>query len=754
MPFSRRVPLIFLAASFALVYGRFLIGHAPAGHDLVHHYLPYQKLVNDSLGSGEWPLWNPMTFCGRPLMADPQVGFFYPPNLLHRILPLPISFTLLFLAHVAWTLLGCWKLGRAWGLRPATSCLLAILFTFSGFLTFKLMPGMVLFHYAASWLPWSALAALALFRSPNITRSAWLSLCLAMSLLAGAPQIAFYIWFLVGFIALASSLFTRESFPRLRAIRTSGILGAFLLAILLTAIQTYPAWEMSQHSFDRGAAVSHEQRWEFMTEGSLHPRLLWLMILPSWFGPGYDDMQYRGTDTGFAEACAFLPLFTWALLIPIGFGLFLRRKRDADRTKRALFFSSLALIVFSLFMATGKYSPLYKLFFDYVPGFDFFRVPARLLFVTTVGLCLASAIGFDLLLEELDERYAARHPAWDWALPSLAVLNLAWMAWPYQKSERIADFESKIYPETALVKELKKQHRGGRILWMDSLLDWRTDQNTPEVTTNALIMQGLPDARGYDPMNARWIGTWFNRLAGLPPDMNPRGSMFVPRIVYPSWLTLMGVETVLSYEDLTHLAGLKLAGMIQFPEGPLGIWRNENFKGLAFPVSMRGWKSDFTSIEREEAQAAFESNTRKWTQPELPPFTTDGSLDASGPALSSNWDPMKAIDSSFEVTAERKAGNTFGYRVRYPQPGLLAFSQSAYPGWSVMIDGKVNPISVACGTFWAIAIERGEHVVEFRYQPSKGFKIAMGVSLAGLLGLLSFLGIGLFSQSRNSITRP
>ncbi len=44
--------------------------------------------------------------------------------------------------------------------------------------------------------------------------------------------------------------------------------------------------------------------------------------------------------------------------------------------------------------------------------------------------------------------------------------------------------EQEFYPRTALTEALRREHRGGAVLWMDDALSYLTDQNQPEVLTN------------------------------------------------------------------------------------------------------------------------------------------------------------------------------------------------------------------------------------------------------------------------------
>src|SRR5262249_11954622 len=51
-------------------------------------HLPYKRFLARSWReTGELPLWCPHSFGGTPFVHDPQVGMFYPPNLLLLVVP-------------------------------------------------------------------------------------------------------------------------------------------------------------------------------------------------------------------------------------------------------------------------------------------------------------------------------------------------------------------------------------------------------------------------------------------------------------------------------------------------------------------------------------------------------------------------------------------------------------------------------------------------------------------------------------------
>jgi len=66
------------------------------------------------------------------------------------------------------------------------------------------------------------------------------------------------------------------------------------------------------------------------------------------------------------------------------------------------------------------------------------------------------------------------------------------------------------------------------------------------------------------------------------------------------------------------------------------------------------------------------------------------------------------------------------------QPGWVVLSDTYYPGWFVFVDGRPATLLHADFAFRAVAVEAGDHVVEFRYEP-RSFRIGLWVSAASWL---------------------
>ena len=361
----------------------------------------------------------------------------------------------------------------------------------------------------------------------------------------------------------------------------------------------------------------------------------------------------------------------------------------------------------------------------------------------TLGVAAAGSLLWALCGGRGRSGMAGRRELWAAAVPAVAAVELVLLAFPFQKLTHATRYAQTYYTETELTRALKETHRDGRALWLDDVVDWRVDQNQPEVYPNRMVMHGLPEARGYDPVNARWIGAWFNLLAGSPVEQPPGGFMLIGDVTRPAWLTLMGVESVISYQDLSQVTGLEFERRFPFPGAmTLGLWRNERFRGMAFAApgprvpnspNLQGWTAELIVSYRAAKDPA--------TDPLAAIAIHPASL-GPGPPLA------QAVDERFRVTpqSEPSAPNRFAYEVDYPQPALLCLSQSAYGGWGVKIDGRHAPLGRLSGVFLAAAIPAGRHEVVFEFIP-QGLVLGRWVSLFTVVLLL-------YGLARQWISRP
>jgi hypothetical protein len=233
----RATPALLLAAAAMLFHARVLFS---PGHtfpwDFRSHHLPLATAYADSLREGVAPLWEPYTYAGRPLLANPQTAVFYPGIFLAALAGregLEERLEWLAVAHVALAGWFAFLLGRSLGLGAAAALCAAFMFSLGGY------PASQAQHLSSLLgMPWMVLSWLALFLEAR-----WRVPVLALS---------FALHFLIGFtgntamtaastLILAAALAAFHRAPRRLPFE---VFAAGLLALVLCAAQVLPTWEL------------------------------------------------------------------------------------------------------------------------------------------------------------------------------------------------------------------------------------------------------------------------------------------------------------------------------------------------------------------------------------------------------------------------------------------------------------------------------------------------------------------------------
>ena len=71
-------------------------------------------------------------------------------------------------------------------------------------------------------------------------------------------------------------------------------------------------------------------------------------------------------------------------------------------------------------------------------------------------------------------------------------------------------------------------------------------------------------------------------------------------------------------------------------------------------------------------------------------------------------------------------------------PGLLVVSDQYYPGWIAYVDGKPAPIYAVNGILRGVYLEKGRHVIQFKYRPLS-FMVGALISTILFLFVLAML---------------
>ncbi|MCB0187515.1 MAG: YfhO family protein, partial [Caldilineaceae bacterium] len=376
-----------------------------ASGDILLYFYPYRDYAAAALRAGQIPLWNPYIFTGAPFLANPQAAVLYP---LHWPLSwLPVTKQIYWSAALhSWILgYGGYLLVRRSGGGQWPGLVTALILAGSGF--YGGLIGHINQMNGAAWLPWALWAVadhqtggatarnMLLPRggpSPRWARAiALFALFVTLMVLAGHTQTAYINLFGVGLWLAWSALAQLPSYRmtvangrRLLALLLPGlaIYGAGVaLAMLLSAAQLLPTLELSSLGLRSGGLTYNE-----VSSFSLRPLRLPWTVLPTYglldLGPIF--------GVGYTEFVAYVGIV--GLLLAL-WGAW--RGRGPLRTM-GLFF-----VATGLFLALGRWNPVYYLLYKVVPGFDLFRVPARWLMLYTLGMALLAAVGTARLMATL-----------------------------------------------------------------------------------------------------------------------------------------------------------------------------------------------------------------------------------------------------------------------------------------------------------------------------------------------------------------
>ena len=344
------------------------------------HY-PLQKYFSDRLLSGKLPFWTPYLFSGYPILANPEVGAWYPPHwpfFLAGIAPRSIQFELALNAFLA--CLGAYFLMSRHVASRAAAVLGALAYGLSGF--FAGNSSHVGLFAAAAGFPWLLLAYRHAADSAALRYTALGAMAGGAMILAGYTQTAVFGFLGLGLYALADLWGDRR-----RGLRTVAIIGGMLAgALACAAIQILPGLELVSHSIRAASTYATS------TEGILHPQALMTLVAPDWLG------AISGNYKGPSDITQYY-FYSGLLLLPLA-------ALGAVKTKARL--PGLLLIVPSAWYMLGPAGGFYRLV-ALAPGLNRFRAPIQGWFLMAFGLALLAAAGGNWLFAR-------------WRIPYLGVM--------------------------------------------------------------------------------------------------------------------------------------------------------------------------------------------------------------------------------------------------------------------------------------------------------------------------------------------
>lgn len=710
-------------------------GRVLGGVDLRTQFYPWLETVRQAVHAGRLPLWDPHQFAGYPLLANPQIGFFYPPTWLAWLLPVNVALSWYTILHLWLAGVGMLLFTRHQGAGWTGAALAALTFTFSGFISARLFAGHLTLLATITWLPWILLALTWSVRQGSPRAAVVAGLPVALAILAGNVPFLLYI----GLIILIYILFLathdtasppqasdrgdhRQETPSHRrplAHAARQLLIAAVTGLALSAVQLLPFLRFATAS-TRATAPS----FDFAANYSLPPAHLITLLIPDYFG--------EPLTVGYWSVPLFEELTYYAGVLPIVVLILAIRKPG----RRTWFY--VALIITGLWIALGRYTFLYRLLFDWVPPFRFVRAPARAAFLFTfavsalLGLTTSRwqrvtdqtqqailshtlrwllAVGLFAGVAALAATgavFAAQHPTaesgrlwhqlggWAWFLLAFAVacglLSLLLTASPTGKKALYAGAGLALLIVADLWlfghKFVRLEPVAPNPLWNHTrTVVGQTDERVlpwglSVFEQNGAGRVGLNSVFGYNPLEPASL----TALTSSVPD--PRSTAY----------DLLSARYVVSEAPLDNFAEGNAALEFVANEGNAWIYRRPDALPLARLVyHAETIAGDEAALERIHAPDFDPATTAILHRP---PPCSPGPDGAAGTAAVLSHDP-----TTWHIQTDSAA------------PALLILAETDDPGWQVTVDGEPAQSLTAYTTLRAVCVPAGEHTVVWNYRP-------------------------------------
>jgi len=342
--------------------------------DGVIQNIPFRVAVANQIHSGSVPFWNPLLFCGMPLLAAAQAGVLFPLNWFYLVFHPSTATNLMMLSAYMVAGLGAYLCGRRSGSSVAGAGLTSLVWQAGGFLVAQI--GHTNIVHTAALLPWLFWAIDGYGQTGNRRRAVAVAIIVALQCFAGHQQT-----FVYGLLVAAAYTVVMWRSNRARTyLEALVLIGA---GLALAAVQILPTLELLHRSLRSAAS------YDFFSSFSMPRRFIGTFFAPYLMGGG-DGTLFRAPYVGqsfYAEYVGYVGLATLALAV-----IALVFRRDA----RTIFWA--AVIPIGMLLALGRYAPFgfYKLIYA-VPVLNLFRVPARHLMEVEFALALLAGRGLTVL---------------------------------------------------------------------------------------------------------------------------------------------------------------------------------------------------------------------------------------------------------------------------------------------------------------------------------------------------------------------
>lgn len=719
------------------------------GTDMLTYNWTSIHFFRESLrATGQIPLWQGTSVGGLPMVGNPAIRVFYPPQLLFSLLPVPIlwAYAVLNVFHFWLAGMGGYGLARSVLKLDYPAALIGGLLVM---LTPRLssnIVGDVGYTYGLCWTPLCLLWMRLAFDRLSWRWAIATGVALCAIYLTNIQFILYGGWFVgVYFLYCCVEQVLRHKSLRVVLPYIGVMVVIFATFLGLSAFNSFPF----------ASYLSYQSRHAMTLADANYLALPAIGLM----------------NTVFPIAQKFPEWEIYVGLLPLMFAPLVLRYAS----RRELGWWG-GVLIFAVLFSLGSATPLYPLMFYGVPGFSFLRVPVRMWYVAAIVLALLIAVVVDGLLRErqvssrawrwlggsafllilltLGGRYVTRRgEELDWLLGLIAsagviasliglrlwqvgrlkasafvgILMVAVMAdlfpldMAFGRPRPISDF----LQVSPIVERMLQEAKGDPSLY-------RVYTTRREISDVVAVANGLQTFEGLNSFQFASYAQFARAASGC----NPQGlAAAVPpcisnEISETAWvdarpdaklLGLLNTRYVISSLDLATDASFKLIDTI----GDERLYENLAVRPRAFMVGraevVSGEMSDYLAKIGDGHVALLDD--RQSIDFELPQH------DFVGSATITRYTPN-------EITVDAGSADS----------GILVLGEAWVPGWIASVDGVNVPVLRVNGALRGVYLTAGQHTVSFVFRPI-AFVVGVIVTVVTLLLVGGLFVIGRSKES-------
>lgn len=693
----------------------------PPISDVFSQFFVWKYLAVDLIKQGIWPLWNPYSFSGTPLLATYHSAIFNPFNLL-LLLPKYFGWGLYIFVQTLVAAIGMFLLlGKFINNNPA-KIVGSLVFSLSGPMTTWVEFGTGV--YAASMMPWIFYFLTIFYENQKIKYLAGLTLAFVILYFSGHAQLTIYSTILF----FSYLLYKRKQFflPIL----------FWIVAVSISSIQFLPALNLTS------ASVRVDEAYSRTFNFGLNPWYEYIRLITADFFGNPTTYNYWG-NISYHEQTSFLGTLSLPLIIP----LFFKRFRSRELT------FWLVIFLTSLFLALDTF--ITRLLYSLPLPFLTYSSASRIFFITTFSAGILVGLGLEKYINDsVYRKYATRA-----TLILIITILIALLLVSFTQGSLSLNFKVSlrnsvlplgllaslliiknlknyavyiiflllffdlaryflkynpfvnnhiVFPKTPLIEFLQNQPKPFRIS--------RIDQEI--LPPNTWSHYGIESIEGYDPLGLEGYARYFNRLNGN--SYSGGVGRYVEAKRFPNrFIDSLNAKYILAIKkeklDKIDRGNFKKI----FEEGQTVIYENQTALDRVYFIEKL--------IPVSSSDELVEDIDRSVFDPTKHAIILDYKGSLPGKIEKGKIENLQINPTEVKFTTVSQL------------PGFIVLANNFDEGWNLYINNNPTKLYQVNGALQGIMVQDGRNQIRLEYWP-KSFDLGLKVSISSLAVFMLAIG--------------